>query len=318
MRFIYITFIAFLLFPVSIFAQIPGTETIAAIVNGELILSGEIDLFMEQNKRQNIDFSSMDEAELKQVRSTALQRLIDNKIIIQGIEAQLSPTQKDSVLQSVERQAAEIIQRMQANYTTPAALAQREEEMGVSWEELRQIQYRNIYNDYLVRVAAPQLMRSRVTPPTEEEINHFKEDNPDFEENESIRAAHILFRVPEEATDLQENDARTKALEISTRAKNGENFENLAMTHSDDQNTKMQGGRIPPFKRGSFYPEFDVLFNLTEGDITDPIRSPVGFHVFKIIEKDTPISMLTREKMQNVLMEWTDELKASAKVEIKL
>lgn len=317
MRSLLIGLTLILLLPISAMAQPPGQETIAAIVNGELILSGEIDAFMEQRKRPEADFGAMEKADLDKVRASVLQRLIDETILIQGIEAQLSPTQKDSIRQSVERQAAEIIQRMQDAYTTPAALAQREDEMGVKWEELRQIQYRNLYKDYLVRVVAPQLMRGQITAPTEEELKNFKTDNPDLVEQETIRVAHILFRVPENATDLQESKALDKAREISTRARNGENFDNLAMSNSEDQNTQMQGGRIPPFKRGNFYPEFDVLFNYPENTITDPVRTPLGYHVFKVLEKETPESLLTRQKMQDVLRDWTDKLKTEAKVELK-
>ncbi|MDP8244035.1 MAG: peptidylprolyl isomerase [Candidatus Hinthialibacter antarcticus] len=308
----------FLLIPSISSAQIPGTEAIAAIVNGELILSGEIDAFMEQRKKPGVDFNTMEKSELNKFRSSVLKRLIDETILIQGIESQLSPTQKDSIRQFVERQAAEIIQRMQEQFTTPAALAQREEEMGVNWEELRQIQYRNLYKDYLVSVVAPQLMRGRISPPTEEELSSFKTDNPNLAEQETIRVSHILLRVPQDANDLQEKAALDKATEIANRARGGENFENLAMSNSEHQETKMQGGRIPPFKRGQLDAGFDALFNYPVNTITDPIRTLSGYHVVKVLEKETPESLLARQKMQDVLLKWTEELTASAKIEVKL
>ncbi|MBZ0255889.1 peptidylprolyl isomerase [bacterium] len=318
MRSIFIFLTLILTLPIASFAQLPGKESIAAIVNGELILSGEIDSFMEQRKRPEVDFSTMDKETLTKFRMDVLQRLIDETILIQGIEVQLGPAQKDSIRQTVERQAAEIIQRMQAQYTTPAALTQREEEMGVKWEELRQIQYRNLYKDYLIRVVAPQLMRSRISKPTQEEIDNFKSDNPAIADEEKIRVAHILFRVPPDATDLQEQEALEKAKQIAARARNGENFDNLAMSNSEHLETKMQGGRIPPFKRGEIFKEFDVLFDYPENTITDPIRTPLGYHVVKVLEKETPESMLARQKMQEVLLEWTNQLKEDAKIEIKL
>lgn len=300
------------------FAQSPGAERIAAIVNGDLILTGEIETFIQRNQTENADLSRLTEEQRNELNAGVLDRLIDNRLIIQGIEAQLAADRKALIRQNVERQLSQIIEDMQKPYTTPEQLAQREQQMGISWDELREIQYENLYRDYLIRVVAPALLRDRISPPTDEEMQAFREENPDAASDEIMRAAHILIRVPDDASEVIDNQALSKARQIAMQAREGESFEALAMTHSDHNETKTRGGMLPDFRRGQFYPEFDALFDLEENDISDPIRTPSGYHVVKVLKKDTPQTIIMRRKLESELKNWVDELREDADIDIRL
>lgn len=85
----------------------------------------------------------------------------------------------------------------------------------------------------------------------------------------------------------ENNAARKLADEIYKKAKDGENWEKLVREYSDDNATKINGGKLPPFGIGVYQKDFeDAAFNLKQnGDIAKPVESELGFHILKRIEK---------------------------------
>ena len=63
-------------------------------------------------------------------------------------------------------------------------------------------------------------------------------------------------------------------------------FAGLASKYSDDPASAKQGGDLGFVKRGIFYPEFEsAAFSLEIGQTSDPVESPVGFHIIQLLEK---------------------------------
>ena len=102
-----------------------------------------------------------------------------------------------------------------------------------------------------------------------------------------VRAAHIMVKVPENANDTVESKAEQKIREIYNRVKAGEDFAVLASQFSDDRTSGKNGGQLPWFGTGKMVPEFEkVAFDLkTENQISEPFKSPYGWHIIKLLEK---------------------------------
>ena len=75
---------------------------------------------------------------------------------------------------------------------------------------------------------------------------------------------------------------------LSQRAKNGEDFVDLANGYSEDPGNddgmgNRRGGDLGYFGKGSMVKEFeDVAFNMKSGDISDPFLSQFGYHIIKV------------------------------------
>jgi peptidyl-prolyl cis-trans isomerase SurA len=101
-----------------------------------------------------------------------------------------------------------------------------------------------------------------------------------------VTVAHIMAKCkdckPEDSAK-----AVQKINEISEKLKNGGNFEELCKQYSDDQGSSKNGGVLPAFKSGRMVPEFEnAAFALkNKGDISQPIRSPYGWHIIKLINR---------------------------------
>jgi peptidyl-prolyl cis-trans isomerase SurA len=96
--------------------------------------------------------------------------------------------------------------------------------------------------------------------------------------------AHLLVRVPEQATPAQVEARRARAAEALKRLKDGVDFAQVAATYSDAPDA-LQGGVIG-WRARQRLPELFVenLSALQPGGVSGVFRSPAGFHVIKLLE----------------------------------
>lgn len=106
-----------------------------------------------------------------------------------------------------------------------------------------------------------------------------------FGKEEERRARHILIKVAQDASDDEVNAARARAEALLGRLKGGESFEALAKDHSEDPGSASQGGDLGFFSKGFMVEAFEkTAYSLTQGEISEPVRSPFGFHVIEVTE----------------------------------
>jgi peptidyl-prolyl cis-trans isomerase SurA len=94
-----------------------------------------------------------------------------------------------------------------------------------------------------------------------------------------IRVAHIMIRTS--AT------ARDKAFELFEQLMTGADWQEICAANSQDFQSASRGGELAPFGRGQIVKEFsDAAFALnTPGEISQPVQTPFGWHIIRLIEK---------------------------------
>lgn len=127
-----------------------------------------------------------------------------------------------------------------------------------------------------------------------------------------IWARHILFKLEEDADETTTQDALKRAEEVAALAKApGADFAALASEHSEGP-TKTKGGDLGFFAKERMVPEFsDAAFALEEGQVSDPVKSPFGYHIIKREPKTKPYD-LAKPDIQTKLQELTRDEAASA------
>ncbi|MCP9236409.1 peptidylprolyl isomerase [Lewinella sp. JB7] len=99
-----------------------------------------------------------------------------------------------------------------------------------------------------------------------------------------VEIAHIIVR---KGGDAGAEEAREKAEEARQAILNGQPFEAVAAEYSEDDKTKNQGGYIGFFGINRYSKVFEeAAFALTEdGQVSDVVESPVGFHILRRISR---------------------------------
>jgi parvulin-like peptidyl-prolyl isomerase len=114
-------------------------------------------------------------------------------------------------------------------------------------------------------------------------------------EFEQVRARHILIRVkgsPSPVTpgqkDLSDEEALAKAQDLRKRIQAGEDFAQLARKESDDTGSGANGGDLGSFRHGQMVPSFEeAAFALPPGALSEPVKSPFGYHLIKVESKES-------------------------------
>jgi len=288
-------------------------ETIDAIVNDELILSGEVDEQLRL-RLQNAKGGQLSEEQLETERSKLVHRMIDELLIVQEARKILSQKERDALTQKIEQLTNREMTQYRIRFSTPQELAQEERRLGMTWEDLRRARYRENERAYLRNIVAPQLTRRSVSPPTPEEIEQFQKDHPTTRPSDEITIAHILLRLAPDAAPSEEQSIVQKAHEILLLARANEPFDKLVRQYSQHDESRNLGGVLPAFKKGQFLKEFDQVFELDEGAISEPIRTHLGYHIVKVMDKQTIEDLILRQKREQITLEWLQKLRSKANI----
>ncbi|MCU7937928.1 MAG: peptidylprolyl isomerase [gamma proteobacterium symbiont of Bathyaustriella thionipta] len=120
---------------------------------------------------------------------------------------------------------------------------------------------------------------------------------------QSYHLKHILIATPEGASPAIIKKTSAEAMEIVKELKSGKDFSSVALAVSDGQNA-LEGGDLGWRKAGEIPTLFtDTVRTLNIGGISDPIRSPSGFHIITIIDKKGAQShMITQTHARHILI----------------
>jgi peptidyl-prolyl cis-trans isomerase C len=107
---------------------------------------------------------------------------------------------------------------------------------------------------------------------------------------ERVTGSHIFVEVAPDAAGVDHEAALAKARAAAEQVRRGIPFADVARRLSEDAQTRPLGGTLGTFGKDRFArsPEFNAaFFSLEPGRVSDPIRSPAGYHVI-LVEKRTP------------------------------
>lgn len=103
---------------------------------------------------------------------------------------------------------------------------------------------------------------------------------------ESIKVAHILFKVDTDAGLEAEADVKLRAEKVLEQLRSGADFSKLAREDSDDKGTVEKGGELPGLiEKGSLVPTFEkAAYALKPNEVSGLVRTRFGFHIIKLLE----------------------------------
>lgn len=112
--------------------------------------------------------------------------------------------------------------------------------------------------------------------------DYYNANKGEFEVEPQVRAQHILIKIDADTTEAA---AQEKIAELKKQAQTAD-FSKLARQFSEDEGSKSKGGDLGMFTKGKMVPEFEkAAFSQKIGEVGEPIRSPFGFHLIKVLER---------------------------------
>jgi peptidyl-prolyl cis-trans isomerase D len=142
----------------------------------------------------------------------------------------------------------------------------------------------------VVRYALLDLMQLRQSAPvTDDELKVVYQENiKDYQVPNRVHPEHILLMTVGK-TDAEVAEIKKKAEDLLAQAKKkGANFEDLAKKYSEDPGSKAKGGDLGWIVQGQTVPEFEkAAFSLNKGETSDLIKTQYGFHIIKVLDKET-------------------------------
>jgi len=247
-------------------------DRIVAVVDNEIILQSElefqINIFATQ---RGINPDS------EELRSQILNSMIDDKLVYAQSEIDSIIITDDEITQRIDYQ----INVFQQQYGS----VQRIEEMyGMSIERIR----RELRDDVRKNLMVQRMQQTKFASieASRREVEEFFVTYKDSigQIPEKLTIYHI-FRNPK-ANERIKNISRELAQSLLDSIKAGADFAAIATKYSDDPGSASQGGDLGFVKRGVFYPEFETAaFALDEGEISNVVESPVGFHIIQLMER---------------------------------
>ena len=144
-------------------------------------------------------------------------------------------------------------------------------------------------------------LRAQTQIPDDALKAYYNQHLADYKVANSVHVEHILFKTIGK-TDAEVAEIKKQAESVLKQAKSGANFEALAKKYSEDDASKVKGGDLGWIVEGQTVPEFQqVAFNLPKGSISDLVKTQYGFHIIKVLDKQTAHTKTFEEVRSSIL-----------------
>jgi len=254
-------------------SRVQPVDRIVAVVNDEVIthneLSDRVALVTHQLQRQGGQLPSQD----------VLTEQILERMVNELVQAQLA---KETGIKVDDATLERTIDRIaQENNLSRSDFRVALEKDGIKYPKFRE----DIRNEIaLARLREREVDNSVVVTDAEVDTEIARESKEKTSDSE-FRLAHILVLVAPQATAEVIEQRRRRAVQALAELRKGSNFAQVAAAFSDAPDA-LQGGTLgwrPAARLPTLFTT--VLEKLADGEVSDIIRSPNGFHIIKLLEK---------------------------------
>ncbi len=253
-------------------AAVQKLDRIVAVVDKDVVMASELDNRLETIQQQLVDRN------INLPPDDVLQNQILEQLIVENIQLQMA---RRSGIRVDDWDLNDAISRIaERNQLTLDEFKKNLEADGLSFAKVReQIRREMIINRVRQRQVAQRIHVS------EQEIDHFIESPEGQAQLQTeYRLGHILIATPDNPTPDQVKSAESQAIDIYKQLLTGANFQEMAIAKSKGQNA-LNGGDLGWRKSDQLPTLFaNEAAKMTSGEVSEPVRSPGGFHIFKLLD----------------------------------
>lgn len=280
---------------------IRSADFIVAVVNSEPVTNAEVQAVRQRLVRE-LGGRGAQLPPAAQLTQQALDMLINEKAQLQLAREQGIKIEDDQLDQAEANVAA-------SNQISRETLHRRLAQEGLSVEAYRT----QLRNQLALSRLREREVEARIRISDADIDRYLREQAPGQGETSppELNIAMILLAVPENASAAETKAIEDKARDLSRRARNGEDFAQLAKSYSQAFDKGARGGEMG-LRSADRYPELfvEAVRTLAPQGISDPVRSGAGFHILKLLERrqNAPTMTVVQTRARHILLRPTAQL----------
>jgi len=286
--------------------QEDDSKKVVATVNGENISQQDVNQMLSRFGKQ------IPEEQIPTVTKQIVDGLITQKLIMQFIrDSKIEVSQAE-----IEKELNKVREDIKSN---PGLEGQTLEQV----LETHGSSIDNLKNDIVISLSLEKNLGKDID---DKKIKSYFDENKAAYDGTERRASHILVDTRQMKTDAELAQALEKIKKIKAEVDSGKDFAEAAKQHSDCP-SKDKGGDLSFFKRkGQMVEPFAAAaFALKVGQVSDPVKTPFGYHIIKVTEvkkgNDVKFDDVKQAIKQNLMEEKAQvlirQLLEKAKIEYK-
>ena len=248
-------------------------DRIVAVVGREVVTASELaerrELAERQLRRQGTALPER----------SVLERQVLERLIVDKAQLQLA---KDNGIRVEDNQLDRTLERIaENNKMTLSEFRLFLEKDGVPLEKFRE----EVRQQIQMQRLREREVDDRIDVSDSEIDQYLDESTSSSGSRSEYNLAHVLVRLPEQASPEQIDQARQKAEKARVESVSGADFAKIAASYSDAPDA-LQGGSMG-WRAEDRLPEIfaGAVKNLRAGETSQVLRSPGGFHVVKLVER---------------------------------
>jgi len=254
-------------------AEVQPLNRVVAIVDNDVIMQSQLDVRVRE-VQQTIAKRG---AELPPVQVLSQQVL--ERLIIENIQLQIGDRSGIRITDEELNQAlASIAQRNSMSLEQfRAALVQD----GLSFDDARD----QVRREMIISRVRQRRVAERIQVTDQEVQNFLGSDLGKMQLSEEFRLANILIPLADGSSPQDIQAAERQVQELYQQLRAGADFAQMAVTRSASE-TALEGGEMGWRKAAQLPPPFDAMIGaMSVGEVTEPMRTPGGFIMLKLLEK---------------------------------
>ncbi len=254
-------------------AAVQSIDKVVAIVDNDVVMQSQLDQRVQEVQK------TIAKRGASLPPAGVLDQQVLERLIVENLQLQIGERSGIRITDEELNQAIGTI--AQRNNMTVEQFRAALAHDGLSYEDARE----QVRREMIISRVRQRRVAERVQVSEQEVKNFLASDLGKMQLSEEFHLANILIPTPESANSEAIQNAGRQAADVYQQLKQGADFGQLAIARSASE-TALEGGDMGWRKAAQLPPPFDrMLSSMSVGEVTEPMRTPGGFIILKILEK---------------------------------
>jgi peptidyl-prolyl cis-trans isomerase SurA len=254
-------------------------DGIVAQVGDEIVLASEIDdQIAILNLRQDLA-----DTNLAKAREEILDRIIDEKVIVQEARSRGITASYGEVEEAVQKHVRQIREQMGDEEKFQRELTKE----GLTEDDLLERYREEARRELLYTRLIQREIYSKIEVSGADAEKYFMEHKSELPpKSDRVELAHVFIALRPDPEEMKA--AQIKLKEIERRVAAGDSFAAIARALSDDASGRERGGDLGWMAPGDLDPRLmEAIGKLAVGEISDPMQTSQGVEILRVADRDS-------------------------------